>query len=135
MRPLLLTGYLNNKVQWHVQHDNRMLYLNLTCLRECKLPGLHGGALLSAPGIFPLPNSLGPCFLSMAGPLSLLLPISFTCLRLLTFHFCNPLPDIFLVFLALLLHLFLAQHSLPPFCSPPCFAFNVILSLLRLLGV
>src|SRR6185436_7989164 len=107
----------------------------VTCLREFKLRRLHGGALLSAPGIFPLSNIFGPCFLSTADPLSLLLPVSFTCLRLLTFHFCNPLPDIFLVFLALLLHLFLVQHSLPPFCSPPCFAFNMILSRLRLLGV
>ena len=135
MRPLLLTGYLNNKVQWHVQHDNRVLYLNLTCLRECKLPGLHGGALLSAPGIFPLPNSFGPCFLSTADPLSLPLPVSFTLLRLVTFHFFNSLLDIFLVFLALLLHLFFVQHSLPLLCSPPCLTLNVVLILLRLLGV
>ena len=41
------------------------------------MPGLHGGALLSAPGIFSLPNSFRPCFLSTAGPLSLHLPIRY----------------------------------------------------------
>ena len=34
------------------------------------MPGLHGGALLSAPGIFSLPNSFRPCFLSTAAPLA-----------------------------------------------------------------
>ena len=52
---------------WHVQHDNLMLWVNLTCLRKCKMSGLHGGALLSAPGIFSLPNNFRPCFLSTAG--------------------------------------------------------------------
>src|SRR6185437_6534613 len=108
---------------------------NLTCLRKCKMPELHGGALLIAPGIFSLPNSFRPCFLSTAGPLSLPLPISFTFLCLLTFHFCNSLLNLFLVFLALLLHLFFMQHSLPPLCSPPYLTLHVVLILLRLLGV
>ena len=118
-----------------MQHGNLVLELHLTCLRESEMWRLNDTDLLSAPRILPLPNSLGPRLLRTAGPLSLLLPVSFTCLCLLTFHFCNPLPDIFLVFLAFLLHLFLVQHSLPPFCSPPSFLFNVILSFLRLLGV
>src|SRR6185437_241197 len=98
-------------------------------------PGLHGGALLSAPGIFSLPNSFRPCFFSTADPLSLPLPISFTFLCLLTFHFCNPLLNLFLVFLALLLHLFFMQHLLPSLCSPHCLTLHVVLILLRLLGV
>ena len=114
---------------------NLVLCLNLTRLRKCKLPGLRGGALLRAPGIFSFSNSFRPCFLSTPGPLSLPLPISFTFLCLLPFNFCKPLPNIFLVFLALLLHLFLMQHSLPPFRSPPCFALNVFLSFGRLLRV
>src|SRR6185437_9173786 len=99
------------------------------------MPGLHGGALLSGPGIFSLPNSFRPYFLTTAGPLSLPPPISFTFLCLLTFHFCNPLLNLFPVFLALLLHLFFMQHSLPPLCSPPCLTLHVVLILLRLLGV
>src|SRR6185437_5583150 len=99
------------------------------------MTGLHGGALMSAPGIFSLHNSFRPCFLSTAGPLSLPLPISFTFLCLLTFHFCNLLLNLFLVFLVLLLHLFFMQHSLPPLCSPPCLTLHVVLILLRLLGV
>src|SRR6185312_4515451 len=99
------------------------------------MPGLHGDALLSAPGIFSLPNSFRPCFLSTAGPLSLPLPVSFTFLCLLTFYFCNPLLNLFLMFLALLLHLFFMQHSLPPLCSSPYLTLNVVLILLRLLGV
>ena len=60
------------------------------------MPGLYVGALLSALGIFSLPNSFMPCFLSTAGPLSLPLPVSFTFFCLLTFHFCNPLLNLFL---------------------------------------
>ena len=135
LRPLLWTRYFNNEMQWHVQHDNLVLCLNLTHLRKCKLPGLRGGALLRAPGIFSLSNSFRPYFLCTPGPLSLPLPISFTFLCLLPFNFCKPLPNIFLVFLALLLHLFLVLHSPPPFCNPPCFTLNVVLVLLRLLGV
>ena len=94
------------------------------------MPGLHDGALLSAPGIFSLPNSFRPCFLSTAGPLSLPLPVSFTFFCLLTFHFCNPLLNLFPIFLALL-YLFFMQHSLPPLCSPPCLTLHVVLILLR----
>ena len=32
-----------------MQHGKLVLELNLICLRECKLPVLHGAALLSAP--------------------------------------------------------------------------------------
>src|SRR6185369_14289225 len=73
--------------------------------------------------------------LRTAGPLSLSLPISFTLLRLPTFHVCKPLLDLFFIFLALLLYFFLLQHSLPPFRSPPCFTLNVFLSFGRLLRV
>ena len=59
--------------------------------------------------------------------------LQFFCL--LTFHFCNPLLNLFLVFLALLLHLFFMQYSLPPLCSPPYLMLHVVLILLRLLGV
>jgi len=71
LRPLLWTRYFDNEMQLHVQHDNLVLCLNLTRLRKCKLPGLRGGALLCAPGIFSLSNSFRPCFLCTPGPLSL----------------------------------------------------------------
>ena len=118
-----------------MEHANIVFELDLTCLREYEIRILNESDLLSAPRILPLPNSLGPRLLRMAGPLSLPLPFSFTLLHLLTFHICKPLLDLFLIFLALLLHFFLLQHSLPPFCSPPCFALNVFLSFGRLLRI
>ena len=119
----------------YMEHANVVFHLDLTCLREYEIRTLHDSHLLSAPRILPLPNSLGPRLLRTAGPLSLPLPISFTLLRLPTFHICEPLLDLFFIFLALLLYFFLLQHSLPPFRSPPCFAFNVFLSFDRLLRV
>ena len=118
-----------------MEHANVVFRLNLTCLREYEIRTLHDSHLLSAPMILSLPNSLGSRLFRTAGPFSLSLPISFTLLRLPTFHFCEPLLDLFFIFLALLLHFFLLQHSLPPFRSPPCFAFNVFLSFGRLLRV
>ena len=118
-----------------MEHANVVFELDQTCLREYEIRTLNDTDLLSAPRILPLPNSLGPRLLRTAGPLSLPLSISFTLLRLLTFHICEPLLDLFFIFLALLLHFFLLQHSLPPFRSPPCFAFNVFLSFGRLLRV
>ena len=53
------------------RQGNFLLHLNLPCLRECKIPGLHGTTLLSAPRIFALPNCFGPGFLRTACPLSL----------------------------------------------------------------
>ena len=117
------------------RQDNFLLHLNLPCLRECKMLGLYGTTLLSAPRIFALSNCFGPGFLRMASPLSLSLPVSFTFCRRLTIHLLYPLADLFLIFLALLLLLFLLHHSLPTFRSPPCLLFNIVLSLLRLLGV
>ena len=118
-----------------MQHGNLVFELHLTCFRESEMSGLNGGDLLSALKILHLPNSIRPHLLCMACPLSLPLPTSFTLLRLLTLHLYNPLPDLLLVFLALLLLLFLVKHSLPPFRSPPRFALNVFLSFLRLLCV
>ena len=118
-----------------MEHANFMFELHLICLRESEMRRLNDTDLLSAPRILPLPNSLGPCLLRTAGPLSLSLPISFTLLRLPMFHICKPLLDLFLIFLALLLHFFLVQHSLPPFRSPPCFALSVLLSFRGLLHV
>src|SRR6185437_4845531 len=118
-----------------MEHANIMFELDLTCLREYEIRTLNDSDLLSAPKILPLPNSLGPRLLRTAGPLSLPLPISFTLLRLPTFHICEPLLDLFFIFLALLLHFFLSQHSLPPFRSPLCFVLNVFLSFGRLLRV
>ena len=60
------------------RQDNFLLHLNLPCLMECKMPGLHGTTLLSAPRIFALPNCFGPGFLRTACPLSLSLTVSFT---------------------------------------------------------
>ena len=118
----------------YMEHANVVFHLDLTCLREYEIRTLHDSHLLSAPRILPLPNSLGPRLLRTAGPLSLPLPISFTLLRLPTFHICEPLLDLFFIFLALL-HFFRLQHSLPPFRSPPCFALNVFLSFGGLLRV
>ena len=111
-----------------------LLHLNLPCLMECKMPGLHGITLLSAPMIFSLPNCFGPVFLRTACPLSLYLPVSFTFRRHLTIHLLHPLVDLFLLFLALLLLLFLVLHSAPTFCSPSCLLFHKALCLLRLHG-
>ena len=118
-----------------MEHANFVFELHLTCLRESEIQGLNDADLLSTPRILPLPNSLGPRLLRTAGPLSLPLPISFTLLRLPTFHICEPHLDLFFIFLALLLHFFLLQHSLPPSRSPPCLALNVFLSFGRLLRV
>ena len=118
-----------------MEHANVVFHLDLTCLREYEIRILNDTYLLSAPSILPLPNSLRPRLLRTAGPLSLPLPISSTLLRLPTFHICESLLDLFFIFLALLLHFFLLQHSLLPFRSPPCFALNVFLSFGRLLRV
>ena len=82
-----------------MEHANIMFEVDLTCLREYEIRTLNDSDLLSAPGILPLPNSLGPRLLRTAGPLSLPLPISFTLLRLPTFHICEPLLDLFFIFL------------------------------------
>src|SRR6185436_2346639 len=129
------SNYKNNCTGMYMEHANVVFYLYLTCLREYEIRTLHDSHLLSAPRILPLPNSLGPRLLRTAGPLSLPLPISFTLLRLPTFHICEPLLDLFFIFLALLLYFFLLQHSLPPFRSPPCFAVHVFLNFGRLLCV
>ena len=118
-----------------MEHANFVFELHLICHRESEMRRLNDTDLLSAPRILPLSNSLGPRLLRTACPLSLPLPISFTLLRLPTFHICEPLLDLFFIFLALLLHFFLLQHSLPPFRSPPCLALNVFLSFGRLLRV
>ena len=89
-----------------MEHANVVFELDLTCLREYEIRILNDIDLLSAPRILPLPNSLGARLLRTAGPLLLLLPISFMLLRLPTFHFCEPLLDLFFIFLALLLHFF-----------------------------
>ena len=114
------------------RQGNFLLHLNLPCLMECKMPGLHCTTLLSAPKTFALPNCFGPGFLRTACPLSLSLPVSFTFGRRLTIHLLHPLADLFLLFLALLLLLFLVLHSAPTFCSPPCLLFHKVLCLLRL---
>ena len=88
----------------YMEHANVMFHLDLTCLREYEIRTLNDSDLLSAPKILPLLNSLGPRLLRTADPLSLSLPISFTLLRLPTFHICEPLLDLFFIFLALLLH-------------------------------
>ena len=119
----------------YMEHANIVFHLDLTCLMKYKIRTLNDSDLLSAPMILPLPNSLGPRLLRPAGPFLLPLSISFTLLRLPTFHICEPLLDLFFIFLALLLYFFLLQHSLPPFRSPPCFAFNVFLSFGRLLRI
>src|SRR6185436_18261647 len=98
------SNYKNNCTGMYMEHANVVFYLYLTCLREYEIRTLHDSHLLSAPRILPLPNSLGPCLLRTAGPLSLPLPISFTLLRLPTFHICEPLLNVFFIFLALLLH-------------------------------
>ena len=116
------------------RQGNFLLHLNLPCLRECKIPGLHGTTLLSAPWIFALPNCFEPGFLCTACPLSLSLPVSFT-VGHLTILLLPPLADLFLLFLALLLLLFLVLHSVPTFCIPPCLLFHKVLFLLRLHGV
>ena len=118
-----------------MEHANFMFELHLICLRESEMRRLNDTDLLSVARILPLPNSLGPRLLRTAGPLSLPLPISFTFLCLPTFHIYEPLLDLFLIFLALLLHFFLVQHLLPPFRSPPCFALNVLLSFQGLLRI
>ena len=117
------------------RQGNYLLHLNLPFLRECKMSGLHGTTLLSAPRIFALPNCFGPGFLRTACPLSLSLPISFTFRHRLTIHLLHPLADLFLLFLALLLLLFLVLHSAPTFCSPSCLLFHKVLCLLQLHGV
>ena len=116
------------------RQGNFLLHLNLPCLRKCKMPRLHGTSLLSAPRIFALSNCFGPGFIRTACPLSLSLPVSFTFRRRLTIHLLHPLTDIFLLFLALLLLLFLVLHSAPTFCSPP-YLFHKVFCLLRLHGV
>ena len=73
------------------RQGNFLLHLNLPCLMECKMPGLHGTTLLSAPRIFALPNCFGPGFLRTAYPLSLSLPVSFTFRCRLTIHLLHPL--------------------------------------------
>src|SRR6185369_8297459 len=117
------------------RQDNFLLHLNLPCLMEYKMSGLHDTTLLSAPRIFALPNCFGPGFLRTACPLSLSLPVSFTFGRRLTIHLLHPLADLFLLFVALLLLLFLVLHSAPTFYSPPCLLFHKIFCLLRLHGV
>ena len=96
-----------------MEHANVVFHLDLTYLREYEIRTLHDTHLLSAPRILPLLNSLGPRLLRTAGPFSLPLPFSFTLLRLPTFHIGEPLLNLFFIFLALLLHFFLLQHSLP----------------------
>ena len=128
-------NYNNNCTGMCIEHANIMFEIDLTCLREYEIRTLNDSDLLSAPRILPLPNSLGPRLLHTAGPLSLPLPFSFTILLLPTFHICEPLLDLLFIFLTLLLHFFLLQHSLPPFRSTPCFALNVFLSFGRLLRV
>ena len=88
----------------YIEHANVVFHLDLTCLREYEIRTSKDSDLLSAPRILHLPNSLGPRLLRTAGSLSLHLPISFTLLRLPTFHICEPLLDLFFIFLALLLH-------------------------------
>ena len=73
-----------------MEHANVVFHLDLTCLRESEMRRLNGADLLSTPRILPLHNSLGPRLLHTAGPLSLPLPISFTLLRLPTFHLASP---------------------------------------------
>ena len=73
----------------YMEHTNVVFHLDLTCLKEYEIRTLNDSDLLSAPRILPLPNSLGPRLLRTAGPLSLPLPISFTFLCLVTFHFCT----------------------------------------------
>ena len=119
----------------NMEHANIVFHLDLTCLMKYEIRTLNDSDLMSASMILPLPNSLGPRLLRTASPLSLPLPISFTLLRMPTFHICEPLLDLFFIFLALLLYFFLLQHSLPPFRSPPCFAVNVFLNFGRLLRV
>ena len=79
------------------RQGNFLLYLNLPCLRECKMSGLHGTSLLSVPMIFALPNCFGPGFLRTSCPLSLSLPVIFTFRRRLTIHLLHPLADLFLL--------------------------------------
>ena len=117
------------------RQGNYLLHLNLPFLRECKMSGLHGTTLLSAPRIFAHPNCFGLDFLHTACPLSLSLPISFTFRRRLMIHLLYPLADLFLLFLALLLLLFLVLHSVPTFYSSPCLLFHKVFCLLRLHGV
>ena len=117
------------------RQGNFLLHLNLPCLMECKMPGLHCTTLLSAPRIFALANCFGPGFLRTTCPLSLSLPVSFTFRRRLMIHLLYPLADFFFIFLALLLFLFLLLHSAPTFRSPPCLLFHKGLCLLRLHGV
>ena len=117
------------------RQDNFLLHLNLPCLMECKMPGLHGTTLLSAPRIFALPNCFGPGFLRTACPLSLSLSVSFMFRHRLTIHLLHPLADLFLRFLALPLLLFLLLHSVPTFHSSPCLLFHQVLCLLRLHGI
>src|SRR6185312_1386995 len=85
------------------RQGNFLLHLNLPCLMECKMPGLHGTTLLSALRIFALFNCFGSGFLRTVCPLSLSLPVSFTFRRRLTIHLLHPLADLFLLFLVLLL--------------------------------
>src|SRR6185436_1659143 len=112
------------------RQDNFLLHLNLPFFMECKMLGLHGTTLLSAPRIFALPNYFGPGFLRTACPLLLSLPVSFTFRRRLTIQLLHPLADLFLLFPALLLLLFLVLHSAPTFCSPLCLLFHKVLCLL-----
>ena len=70
----------------YMEQANVVFHQDLTCLMEYEIQTLNDSDLLSAPRILPLPNSLGPRLLRTAGPLSLPLPISFTLLRLPTFH-------------------------------------------------
>ena len=58
------------------RQGNFLLHLNVPCLMECKMPGLHGTTLLSAPRIFALPNCFGAGFLRTACPLSRFLSLS-----------------------------------------------------------
>ena len=119
----------------YMEHANVVFHLDLTCLREYEIRTLHDSHLLSAPRILPLPNSLGPRLLRTAGPLSLPLPISFTLLRLPMFHVCEPLLDLFFVFLALLLYFFPLAAFAATFPQPILLALNVFLSFGRLLRV
>ena len=104
-----------------MEHANVVFELDLTCLREYEIRILNDSDLLSAPMILPLPNSLGPRLLRTAGPLSLPLPISFTLLRLLMFHICEPLLDLFFIFLPLLLHFFPLAAFAATFPQPTLF--------------
>ena len=102
----------------YMEHANVVFHLYLTCLIEYEIRTLNDSDLLSAPTILPLPNSLGPRLLRTTGSLSLPFSISFTLLRLPMFHICEPLLDLFLIFLTLVLHFFLSAAFAAIFTQP-----------------